>query len=281
MHMSKKEIRVQYMLPCRLNEELKKLPLIFLPLAPLEWHGPHMVMGVDPINAEHVALAVAKKVGGVVLPTLYMGTERERDAESLQSLGFDKNDYVIGMNFPKAKGLYKSFYFNEELFSLVLRGYLELCIEHEYKYIYIVNGHGAVNHNEVIGRLCIEFSNKREGVKVAYSIAMPKKLVEEGSIAHAGMEETSIMMHYNSEWVDMAQLPPVDKKLKYTDYSIVDGGGFSGNPGKGHAVPHNLDPRIASNPELGKKLFKDTVADVSQRVLQTFEFENRNGGIHA
>jgi len=62
------------MLPHKLREELEKLPLIFIPLAPLEWHGLHLAIGTDPINAECMALEVAKRVGGVVLPTLYMGS---------------------------------------------------------------------------------------------------------------------------------------------------------------------------------------------------------------
>ncbi|MBA7497819.1 hypothetical protein ES704_00551 [subsurface metagenome] len=40
------------MLPHKLHEELEKLPLIFIPLAPLEWHGLHLAIGTDPINAE-------------------------------------------------------------------------------------------------------------------------------------------------------------------------------------------------------------------------------------
>ncbi len=162
-----KEVRVQYMLPHQLREELKRLPLIFIPLAPLEWHGLHLAIGTDPINAEHVALEIAKRIGGVVLPTLYMGTERERDPKTLESLGFDKSDYVVGMNFFKAKGLYESFYFSEEIFALVLRVHIELCIDHGYRYIYIVSGHGAINHNNVIERLCIEFSNKSNKAKEA------------------------------------------------------------------------------------------------------------------
>lgn len=57
-----KEVRVQYMLPHQLREELKRLPLIFISLAPLEWHGLHLAIGTDPINAEHVALEVAKRI---------------------------------------------------------------------------------------------------------------------------------------------------------------------------------------------------------------------------
>lgn len=268
---SEKEVRMQYMLPHEIQEEFNKLPLIFLPLATLEWHGPHLVLGVDPINAEFVALALAKKIGGVVLPTLYMGTERERSPEELLSLGFNEDSYIVGMDFPSAEGLYKSFYFTEELFALTVRGHIELCIEHGYKYIYLVNGHGAVNHIEVLRRLCVEFSNKVEGVKVDFAVTFPKKMVEEGAIAHAGIEETSLMMYFNHKWVDLNHLPPTDKKLKYKEYSIVDGQGFIGNPGEEHAVPDNLDPRIMSTRELGREIFENTVKELVNHVHNVFQ----------
>jgi creatinine amidohydrolase/Fe(II)-dependent formamide hydrolase-like protein len=207
-------------------------------------------------------LAAARRLGGVVLPTLHIGTERERDPKTLQSLGFDKNEYVVGMDFPKARGLYRSFYFPEEVFALVVRGYIELSIAHGYRFIYIINGHGAVNHNEVLKRLCAEFSNKGKGIQVACSIAFPRLEVERGSIAHAGYEETSLLRYYDEGFVDLSCLPHRRKKLKYTEYSIVDSGGFSGRPGDGYAVPDDLDPRIRSSKNLGKKLFDRTVEDI-------------------
>ena len=267
-----KERRVQYMLPHELHEEMKKLPLIYLPLAPLEWHGPHLVMGVDPINAEKTALAVAGKTGGVVLPTLYMGTERERPPEMLESLGFKKDEYVVGMDFPNAKGLFKSFYFSEELFSMVVREHIEQCISHGYKSIFIVNGHGAVNHNEVLKRLYIEFSNKYEGIKVAYSISFPDKALVSGLCSHAGIDETSLLMFYDESFADLGKLPNRKRKLKYTDYSIVDSVGFGGKPGKGHTVPDNMDPRNA-NAEIGEKLFEEIVEDVHKKVREAFNLK--------
>ena len=276
-----KEIRVQYMLPHQLHEELEKLLLIFIPLAPLEWHGLHLAIGTDSINAECMALEVAKRVGGVVLPTLYMGTERERDSKTLESLGFDKSDYVVGMNFFKAKGLYKSFYFPEEIFALVLRAHIELCIDHGYRYIYIVSGHGAVNHNNVIERLCIEFnnkSNKAKEAKVAFGISfpIPKEKAKIGGITHAGIEETSLMMYYGDKLggdklVDLNQLPSMEEKLDYLTYSIVDGGAFLGSPADGHVIPENLDPRVHSSKDLGKKIFENTIKDLTNDVRKVFD----------
>jgi len=265
-----REVRVQYMRPVQLQEESRKLPLIFLPLATLEWHGPHMVLGVDAINAEITARELARRVGGVVLPTLYLGTERERSTDVLESLGFDKDTYIVGMDHPTIKGLYQSFYFPEEVFAITLRFYIDQCIKHGYKYVYIVNGHGAINHNEVINRLCIEFTNETDGVKVDFAISFPKDLVEKGSIAHAGMEETSLMMYFNREWVDLNQLPPKDSKLKYADFAIVDSGGFSGNPGPDHSVPAAYDPRLVSSSEMGERLFEQTIADLQAHITRTF-----------
>lgn len=265
---SQREVRMQYMFPYQLHEELTCLPLIFLPLATLEWHGPHLAVGMDPISAEQVAVALAKRIGGVVFPTLYMGTERERSAEVLESLGFGNDEYIIGMDFPDAEGMFKSFYFSEELFALAVRGHIELFIEHGYKYVYIVNGHGAVNHNEVLRRLCIEFSNKVRGISVDFSVTFPKDLVAVGAIGHADKEETSLMMYYNQDLVDLDRLPPKRDKLRYKDYSVVDGGGFIGDPGEDHAVPHEMDPRHMSSVERGRKLFEKTLDELEEHIRQ-------------
>jgi len=269
----KKECRVQYLLPSELHERMKELPLIYLPLAPLEWHGPHLAVGTDPIIAEQVTLAVAERIGGVVLPTLYMGTERERSDAMLKSLGFKKGEYVVGMDFPEAKGLYKSFYFPEEVFSLTVRYHIELCIEHGYKYIFIVNGHGADNHNDVLRRLCREYSNKVKGVTTAYAMACSDEEFKKGNLSHAGIDETSQMMYFNQDYVDLKKLPPVKDKLKYKHYSIVDNGGFSGSPGEGFAVPGKLDPRKYSNAANGKRIFENTVCDVERKVKASFKIK--------
>ncbi|MHC4872055.1 MAG: creatininase family protein [Planctomycetota bacterium] len=247
------------------------MPLVLLPLAPLEWHGPHLTMGVDPINAEQTALAVADEVGGVVHPTVYMGTERERPPEILESLGYSKDDYVVGMDHPEAKGLVRSYYHSEEIFALTLKSHIDQFISHGYKYIFIINGHGAVNHNEVLRRLCIEYSNGKNDCKVAYSISMPDAEIRKGLLAHAGMEETSLMMYFDPAYVNLDALPAADVPLKYKDYSIVDGGGFTGNPGKDFAVPAELDPRSNSSAEAGEKLFAAIVNDLSGKVREVFK----------
>lgn len=42
----------------------------------LEWHGPHMPLGADGIQSKELFVRVAEKIGGVVLPMLFMGPDR-------------------------------------------------------------------------------------------------------------------------------------------------------------------------------------------------------------
>ena len=55
----------------RLREEA---PLAYVPIGPLEHHGPHLPMGVDGFSAHELSLRAARISGGVVLPATYLAT---------------------------------------------------------------------------------------------------------------------------------------------------------------------------------------------------------------
>ena len=158
-------VQAQFLRPEQILAIRRRTSLAFLPLGPLEWHGPHLPLGVDPLRAEMAAVELARVMGGVALPTLYMGTERERAPAMLRHIGFKGDEYVVGMDFP-ACGL-RSLYCPEEMFGLVLRGWLELIHRSwGFRRIVIVNGHGGENHLAVINRLRLEYEAGGE-VRVA------------------------------------------------------------------------------------------------------------------
>ncbi len=68
-----REVRFELMRPDEILEEKKRLPLVFLPVGPLEWHGPHLPLGTDPLIAYEIAIRLAREIGGVVLPPFYLG----------------------------------------------------------------------------------------------------------------------------------------------------------------------------------------------------------------
>ncbi len=258
--MDEREIRYEYLRPEQLIEERERCPLIFLPVAPLEYHGPHLPVGVDPINATHCALETCRRLGkGVVLPTTYMGTERERPEWMLKSLGFKKNDWVVGMDFPSA--LLQSHYYREHVFALVMAEKIEMMIRHEYKVIIIVNGHGAWNQLETLDRLARRYSNVTDSLVIC-RLAFSLEVTEKNMAGHADLYETSLLMYFQKQFhggahlVDLSRLPPRDDPIRYQDFSIVDGPGFTEKPHPERIV--QTDPRDASE-EKGKEVFEDAV----------------------
>jgi creatinine amidohydrolase len=270
--MAEREVRFEMLRPAQLRSELVRCPLVFLPVAPLEYHGPHLPVGMDPINAGLCAQAACRKLGkGVVMPTLYMGTERERPAWMLESLGFKKDDWVVGMDFPTAT--WSSHYYQEHLFGLVMASHIEMLISQGYKAIVLVNGHGAWNQLETLDRLAKHYSHTTDAT-VVWSLAFKLEISEKNLAGHADLYETSIMMYFEKEMfggakiVDLSALPPREKPIHYVDFSVVDGPGFSEKPSEGRVV--KTDPRDATA-EKGKTIFDDTVAmyvDLAAKALK-------------
>jgi creatinine amidohydrolase len=251
------ETRLAYLRPEQILERLYKMPVAYIPLGPLEWHGPHLPLGVDPLNAEQVALAACARTGGVVWPTLFWGTERERSPDILKNLGFTPDQYIVGMDFPGNP--VPSAYCREETFGLLVRETLELVLRMGARYAVIVNGHGATNHGAVLQRLAEEF-NRTTALRVLVRMAMPQRKIEDGTIAHAGRDETSLMLFYSPDTVSLASLPPANRPLRYQDFAIVDGPGFEGKGRPDRVVAD--DPRTETSAEKGKDLFEMTVSEL-------------------
>ena len=51
------ETRYEWLRPGQLRQRRDQCPLVFVPVGPLEYHGPHLPLGVDAINCTQVAHA--------------------------------------------------------------------------------------------------------------------------------------------------------------------------------------------------------------------------------
>ena len=71
-----KKVLYEELRPEELVQRVQEMPVAYLPLGTLEWHGPHMPLGADGIQSKELFVRVAEKVGGVVLPMLFMGPDR-------------------------------------------------------------------------------------------------------------------------------------------------------------------------------------------------------------
>jgi creatinine amidohydrolase len=251
--------------------------IAYLPVGPLEWHGPHLPLGTDPLQAETVAQALAEKIGGVVHPTLFWGTERERDPETLRNLGFRGDEWIVGMDFPGMA--LRSFYAPEEQFALAARWNLEGLIFHGFRLVVIVNGHGATNQIAHLQRLAAELT-ARGPARVLYTFPLGYVTTEPG---HATITETSAILALDAERVDLAALPPMEQPLRIPEWAIADAASFDGDFTPDHAVHAAADPRLASA-ELGRSNYDAAVRAVTTIVdaawNQIAELRNTTGPGH-
>jgi creatinine amidohydrolase len=253
--------RLQWLRPDEVAAERGRCPLVYLPIGPLEWHGPHLPLGTDPLQAEHTALALAEKVGGVVHPTLYIGTERERSPELLRDIGFSGDEWIVGMDFPANSE--RSYYYEEDAFAIMIRFTLEQLAAHGYRLIVIVNGHGATNQIQHLQRLAAEFS-QRGPAKVLYTFDLDAQTDDDAG--HATITETAAVMALDKSRVDLNRLPLLGESLRNIEHAIVDAPTFAGQPEPERVVRALADPRRATV-ELGQKHFADTVDRISALIM--------------
>ena len=173
---------------------------VFVPVGPLEWHGPHLPLGTDPLHALAIATRLAAVTGGVVHPTVFAGTETVVPARGrlhdLRSMGLSDTDRVIGMDFPGMP--VRSLYSEESAFALAIREVVLGLRENGFSRIVIVNGHGATNHQSALDRVAAEASSGTSRVVVHPTFGIP--LIEGYGDGHASRSETSVMMAGISVW---------------------------------------------------------------------------------
>jgi creatinine amidohydrolase len=263
-------VHYELLRPTEIVAERDRCPVAYLPIGPLEWHSLHMPLGTDGLNAGAVAERVAQRVGGVVLPTFFWGTERERPEGMVADLGFAKGSYVVGMDFPA--NILPSLYCREEFLALLVRELLGLLVRQQYKLIVMVNGHGARNHLDTLQRLAVEFSAPSpEGpspARVILATAWPSKGDLDTFTGHADAGETSVMMALAPDSVDVSALPQTSEPLRSRDWAVVDSDTFNGKPTPEHTLRPEYDPRTRSTPEKGQRILSMAVEDVEGAVRE-------------
>jgi creatinine amidohydrolase len=238
----------------------RRAAVVFLPVGPLEWHGPHLPLGTDGLIAHHVAVLAARETGGVVLPATFIGTDslrpRGRVPQGLGALGIDESERVVGMDLPgfPVRGLY----YHETVFGAVIREAIRLLTREPWEMIVLVNGHGGPNHKRMLERIAQE-ETLPSTAEVLYSETGVAS--DDSDPGHASRSETSKMMALDGDLVHVDRLPARDAPLVYRDFGVVDGAAFDGNPSEGFVVPDHADPRLSS-PAEGQALVDAAVGAV-------------------
>lgn len=173
-------------------------PLAYVPWGALEWHSLHAPIGLDSTKAEGICMALAEKVGGVVLPPI-----------------------PFGVNTIKP---YKGFPHSVDTSAeLAARIAAELCIQladEGFKLVILFTGHYPPEHIDALEAGASE-ARKAYPEGHRFEVWADSQLLDGRYRAdHAGATETSFQMHFVPGSVDLDALP--DRALS------LDGDGIMG-----------------------------------------------------
>jgi creatinine amidohydrolase len=232
------EIRYEFVRPRQIIAGREKASVAYIPIGPLEWHAPHLPYGTDMLHAYAMALEAARETGGVVLPPLPLGTETYTEPERLRYQGFRGDERVLGIDFPGFP--LTSLYIEESAFGVIVRELVRALKRQAFRVIALVNGHGAPNQRTTLERLAME---ETEPGKVAVFLTGFRYVTRYRG--HAELGETSFMLAYHPETVDLTALPSLPTPLRNLDFAVLDGPTCAGQPTQDFTVRPGQDPRRA------------------------------------
>ena len=173
------------MLPHQYRAAMERLPVVYLPLGTVEWHGEHNALGLDALKAHQLCVFAAQRSGGVVHPPVYGGMG-----------GLDKPATVVlegEMSWD----------------TLVLRPWLErLCSEfhrQSFRAILMLTGHYGHNQQIVVRETAARMTERLQIPVLGtpeYWLAQDAGYLGD----HAGIGETSLLMHLHPELVEIERI---------------------------------------------------------------------------
>ena len=140
-----KKVLYEELLPEEFVQRMQEMPVAYLPLGTLEWHGPHMPLGADGIQSKELFVRVAEKVGGVVLPILFMGPDRVFHDHEKSFYGMDINTEGALHTYYVQQLKGSAYWLEKELFQDYLRSIFAQLSRAGVR-IVVGHGHGPSIH---------------------------------------------------------------------------------------------------------------------------------------
>ena len=176
----KEMVQWERMLPAEFQLAFEKLPVVFLPLGTVEWHGEHDALGLDALKAHALCIGAAKKSGGIVHPPLYGG--------------------MGGLNKPATVKMEPE----NSWENYLLRPWLEkMCGEFHrlgFKAIIMLTGHYGHNQQIVVREVATRMTERLQVSVLGipeYWLALDAGYLGD----HAGIGETSLLWHLEPDLV--------------------------------------------------------------------------------
>lgn len=221
-----RDVQMQFMRPGQLEAAIRKFPVVYVPFGLIEWHGRHLPLGNDALKAHGILVKCAEEFGGVVYPPVYFHSD----------FGQKRLVPVI-----------------EELFRKLRKTGFRVIIG--------VSGHNVQQQIEMIDKALEPVI--ADGTAVGVGLwEMTLSVCEESNSDHAAKWETSNMMFFYPDLVDMSELgtEPLAPDMKPP-------AGIGG-----------LDPREHASAQVGERnveLASEAIGKKAQELLASLDEDQR------
>lgn len=159
-------------------------PIAYLPWGAHEWHGLHNPLGLDTLKVHGICLALRDETGGVVFPPIYCGHQTMKPYA-----GFDS-----------------TLEYSKQCVQMLANETLDQLANEGFRVIVILMGHYGPLHVQALNEVIADF-NARQNKALAVGYPDYAPLKDEGIRGdHAGQTETSYMMLFHPESVDLSRL---------------------------------------------------------------------------
>jgi creatinine amidohydrolase len=193
------------MTPTAFRQRLARAPIAYLPLGTLEWHGEHLPLGSDGLQAKHFFERLAGEVGGIVLPMLHLGPDRKKQVRGKDLYGMDLGSmhWEADHKYPDEQLDGSAYWISEPEFATLLEATWAQLARAGFK-IVVAHGHGP---STGFTRKQAQQWQEKYGMQFFHCWG-PNDANGLGiMVDHAAMNETSLVMALRPELVHMDYLP--------------------------------------------------------------------------
>lgn len=222
------ERRYERLRPDEMERLVAAAPVAWVPIGPMEFHGPHLPFGVDAFEAHGLCCRTAELAGGVVLPASYV-------ASGTLDLPFTLD-------------------FSPATVELTVAATIDTLAGRGFRVVVVLTGHGPLDLNHMLKRVAGEAEQRHTGLRVyalcwlelnAAGMAAPDE-GEPTVVDHAALVETSWMLHLEPDLVDVQRL--------------------ADDPDASHVGVYGRNPRFTASEGFGAAQIDAATALLAQRV---------------
>lgn len=230
-------VQMQFMRPAQLEAAGRAFPVVYVPFGLIEWHGRHLPLGNDALKAHGILVKCAEMYGGVVYPPVFFphALHNPDTGELVES----DRDWKLGM----------------------VTALFDRLKQTGFRVIIGVSGHNIQTQIELITEALkpVVADGTITGAGL-WEISLSQ--CAESSTDHAAKWETSNMMFFYPDLVDLSQLGdgPLAPDMRPPD-------GIGG-----------LDPRVHASAEVGRRnveLAVDAIGRKARELLDSLPEDQR------